>query len=33
MPKLETKRKRNLTQTSYVANVDEKSVLRQLAIK
>ena len=29
----ETKRKRNLTQTSYVANVDEKSVLRQLAIK
>ena len=33
LTKKETKRKRNLTQTSYVANVDEKSVLRQLAIK
>lgn len=33
LTKKETKQKRNLTQTSYVANVDKKSVLRQLAIK
>ena len=33
LTKKETKQKRNLTQTSYVATVDEKSVLRQLAIK
>ena len=33
LTKKETKRKRNLTQTSYVASVDEKSVLKQLAIK
>ncbi|WOC51123.1 large subunit ribosomal protein L35 [Bergeyella porcorum] len=33
LTKKETKQKRNLTQTSYVAKVDEKSVLRQLAIK
>ncbi len=33
LTKKETKQKRNLTQTSYVADVDTKSVLRQLAIK
>ena len=33
LTKKETKQKRNLTQTSYVASVDTKSVLRQLAIK
>jgi len=33
LTKKETKQKRNLTTTSYVAAVDEKSVLRQLAIK
>jgi len=33
LTKKETKQKRNLTQTSYVAAVDTKSVLRQLAIK
>lgn len=33
LTKKSTKRKRNLTQTSYVANVDAKSVLKQLAIK
>jgi len=33
LTKKETKRKRNLTQASYVASVDKKSVLKQLAIK
>ncbi|RTZ46871.1 50S ribosomal protein L35 [Chryseobacterium arthrosphaerae] len=33
LTKKETKQKRNLTTTSYVAKVDEKSVQRQLAIK
>ena len=33
LTKKETKQKRNLTQTSYVAEVDKKSVLRQLALK
>lgn len=33
LTKKEIKRKRNLTQISYVASVDEKSVLKQLAIK
>ena len=33
LTKKETKQKRNLTQTSYVAKVDKKSVLRQLALK
>lgn len=33
LTKKETKQKRNLTQTSYVSEVDTKSVLRQLAIK
>ncbi|AYN02471.1 MULTISPECIES: 50S ribosomal protein L35 [Chryseobacterium] len=33
LTKKETKQKRNLTTTSYVAKVDEKGVKRQLAIK
>ncbi|HPW89446.1 MAG TPA: 50S ribosomal protein L35 [Kaistella chaponensis] len=33
LTKKETKQKRNLTQTSYVAEVDKKSVLRQLALR
>lgn len=33
LTKKETKQKRNLTQTSYVHTSDEKSVLKQLALK
>ena len=33
LTKKETKQKTNLTQTSHVAEVDKKSVLRQLALR
>lgn len=33
LTKKSTKRKRNLTQTSYVHTADEKSVLKQLCVK